>query len=145
MIVAAPAAGAWVSLVEPANSFRAFIAYNDGVIAEQVAKRVIGGAAPWFFRWKFFLLLLQQEPVKLVIFTPRDHQRAAAKDKPQNKSEMAIKRAFRHLSSINLRKSCRPVTASHIIGMRTDFSVFREYLPEACRRDGLPFVINTWG
>ena len=61
--------GAWICLAEPANIFRSLVAYDDDKIAEHVAKRVIGRAAFWLFRWS--LLLFQEEPVKLVIFTHR--------------------------------------------------------------------------
>ena len=72
-IVTALAAGAWICLAEPAKIFRAVFAYNDDEIAEQVADGVIGGAALSLFR-RTLLLLLQQEPVKLVIFTHRNQQ-----------------------------------------------------------------------
>jgi len=66
-IVVALAAGAWICLVEPAKIFRA-------KIAELVADGVIGRAALSLFRQKLPLLLLQQVPVKLVIFTHRNQQ-----------------------------------------------------------------------
>ena len=73
-LLAALAAGAWICLAEPAKNFPAVSAYNDDEIAEQVADGVIGGAALSLFRRKLLLLLLQQEPVKLVIFTHRNQQ-----------------------------------------------------------------------
>ncbi len=72
-IVTALAAGAWICLVEPAKIFRAVFACNDDEIAELVADGVIGGAALSLFR-RSLLLLLQQEPVKLVIFTHGNQQ-----------------------------------------------------------------------
>ena len=42
--------GAWVFLVEAATIFRAAIAYDDYVIAEQAANRVVGSAALWLLR-----------------------------------------------------------------------------------------------
>ena len=42
------------------------------------------------------LLLLQQEPVKLVIFTHRNQQWAATNNKPQSGIEMGIHPTFRH-------------------------------------------------
>ena len=66
-IVVALAAGAWICLAEPAKIFRA-------KIAELLADGVIGGAALSLFRRKLSLLLLQQVPVKLVIFTHRNQQ-----------------------------------------------------------------------
>ena len=53
--------------------FRAVFACDDDEIAEQLADGVIGGAALSLFRRKL-LLLLQQVPVKLVIFTHRNQQ-----------------------------------------------------------------------
>jgi hypothetical protein len=71
-IVTALAAGAWICLAEPAKIFRAVFAYNDDEIAKQVADGVIGGAALSLFLRSLMLLLLQQVPVKLVIFTHRN-------------------------------------------------------------------------
>jgi hypothetical protein len=93
-IVIALAAGTWICLAEPANW--AFFAYNDGEIAEPAADGVIGEAALSLFRRKLLLLLLQQEPVKLVIFTHRNQQWAATNNKPQNRIKMGIIPAFRH-------------------------------------------------
>ena len=73
-IVAAPAAGAWICLAEPAKMFRAVSGYNDDEIAEQEADGVIGAAALSLFRRRLMLLLLHQVPVKLVIFTHRNQQ-----------------------------------------------------------------------
>ena len=61
------AAGAWICLVEPAEIIWA-------KIAELVADGVIGRAALSLFRQKLPLLLVQQVPVKLVIFTHRNQQ-----------------------------------------------------------------------
>ena len=88
-IFAALAAGAWICLAEPAKIFRA-------KIAELAANGVIGRAALSLFRQKLPLLLLQQVPVKLVIFTHRAQQRAAIYKKPQNGIKMGIHRPFRH-------------------------------------------------
>ena len=66
-IVVTLTAGAWICLVEPAKIFRA-------KIAELLADGVIGGAALSLFRQELLLLLLQQIPVKLVIFTHRNQQ-----------------------------------------------------------------------
>src|SRR5271157_2206008 len=68
------AAGAWICLAEPAKIFRAVFAYNDDEIAEHVANGVIRGAALSLFRRRLLLLLLQQEPVELVIFTHRNQR-----------------------------------------------------------------------
>ena len=65
-------------------------------IAELVADGVIGRAALSLFRQKLPLLLLQQVPVKLVIFTHRNQQQAATNNKPQNGIKMGTHRAFRH-------------------------------------------------
>ncbi len=65
----APAVRARAFLAEPAKIFGPVVAHDDDVRAEQVANRVIGSAALWLF-WRR-LLLLQQEPVKLVILTHR--------------------------------------------------------------------------
>ena len=73
-IVVALAAGAWICLAEPAKTFPAFSDYNDDEIAELAANGVIGRAALSLFRRKLPLLLLQQVPVKLVIFTHRNQQ-----------------------------------------------------------------------
>jgi hypothetical protein len=88
-IVVALAAGAWICLVEPAEIFRA-------KIAELLADGVIGRAALSLFRQELPLLLLQQVPVKLVIFTHRAQQCAAIYKKPQNGIKMGIFRPFRH-------------------------------------------------
>ena len=66
-IVVTLTAGAWICLAEPAKIFRA-------KIAELLADGVIGGAALSLFRQELLLLLLQQVPVKLVIFTHRNQQ-----------------------------------------------------------------------
>ena len=83
------AAGAWIYLVEPAEIIRA-------KIAELVADGVIAGAALSLFRRKLLLLLFQQVPIKLVIFTHRNQQWAATNNKPQNGIKMGTHRAFRH-------------------------------------------------
>ena len=95
-IVVALAAGAWICLAEPAKTFPAVSDYNDDEMAEPVADGVIGGAALSLFRQELPLLLLQQVPVKLVIFTHRNQQCAAIYKKPQNNIEMGIHRPFRH-------------------------------------------------
>ena len=95
-IVAALAAGAWICLAEPAKIFRAVSAYNDDEITEPVADGVIAGAALSLFRRKLLLLLFQQVPIKLVIFTHRNQQWAATNNKPQNCIKMGTHRAFRH-------------------------------------------------
>jgi hypothetical protein len=71
-VFAALAAGARIRLVKPAKIFLAVFAYNNDEIAELVADGVIGRAALSLFRQKLPLLLLQQVPVKLVIFTHRN-------------------------------------------------------------------------
>jgi hypothetical protein len=73
-IVASLAAGARIRLVKPAKIFLAVFAYNNDEIAELAADGVIGGAALSLFRRKLLLLLFQQVPVKLVIFTHRNQQ-----------------------------------------------------------------------
>ena len=73
-IFAALAAGAWICPAKPAKIFRAVFACNNDEIAEQVADGVIGAATLSLFRRRLLLLLLQQEPVKLVIFTHRNQQ-----------------------------------------------------------------------
>jgi hypothetical protein len=77
-IVAAPTAGARIFVSEPAKIFRAVIAYDNDGLPEQAAKRVISRAALWLFSRNPVLLLLQQDPVKLVIFTHRSQHWAAA-------------------------------------------------------------------
>src|SRR5262249_22069048 len=81
---------------EPAKIFRAVIAYDNNVTPEQLAKRVIGRAALCHFRRNPPLPLLQEDPVKLVIFTHRSQQWAAVNCKPQNNIKMVNGRAFRH-------------------------------------------------
>ena len=71
-IFATLAEGAWTCIAEPAKIFPAVFAYNNDEIAELVADGVIGRAALSLFRQKLPLLLLQQVPVKLVIFTHRN-------------------------------------------------------------------------
>ena len=93
-LLAALAAGARICLAEPAKTFPAVSDYNDDEIAEPVADGVIGGAALSLFRRK--RPLLQQVPVKLMIFTHRNQQCAAIYKKPQNGIKMSIHRPFRH-------------------------------------------------
>jgi hypothetical protein len=73
-IVVALAEGAWTCIAEPAKIFPAVFAYNNDEIAEQEADGVIGRAALSLFRRRLMLLHLQQEPVKLVIFTHGNQQ-----------------------------------------------------------------------
>ena len=97
------AAGAWIYLVEPAEIIRA-------KIAELVADGVIAGAALSLFRRKLLLLLFQQVPIKLVIFTHRNQQWAATNNKPQNGIKMGTHRAFRHQLPQILGRTChRPL------------------------------------
>jgi hypothetical protein len=90
------APGARIRLVKPAKIFLAVFAYNNDEIAELTADGVIGRAALSLFRRKLSLLLLQQVPVKLVIFTHRNQQCAAIYKKPQNNIKMGIHHPFRH-------------------------------------------------
>jgi len=95
-IFAALAAGAWICLAEPAKIFQVIFDFNDDEIAEPVADGVISGAALSLFRRKLLLLLFQQVPIKLVIFTHRNQQWAATNNKPQNGIKVGTHRAFRH-------------------------------------------------